>query len=136
MDKVSLAVKTNYFRVWDEIAFAEYMDRAVVDGGKIELNMKMDSDGFPLVGFQTSGLIIGVPSESEEYEDADDDQYNNFLTGLQELVVDGDAIILLEVGASPDDISATATIITADEIDYVDLKDAAGDKALALLKGI
>lgn len=136
MEKVSIAVKTNYFRVWDEAVFAEYMGRVAVDGDEIELNLKMDSEGFPLVGFRTNGLIIGIPDESGDYEDVDDDQYNNFLSGLQELVVDNDAIIILEVGTSSDDISATATIITADEIDYVDLKDAAGERALSLLRGL
>ena len=131
------AVRTNRFRVIDENQFMEYMKRVEVDGGEITILKDRDSSGSPIYGFSANGLILGVSDYSEESVSIDEDMYDNFIAGLQEIVSDDDAIIILEVGFSnTDDLSSTATIVTTFDTDYIDLQDVASDRAIELLTDI
>ena len=135
------SLRTNYFHVIDEELFAEFMNSVIVDGDEIELLMHTDADGLPVFGFATHGLIIGTPCDASECIDPDEpmddgDMYDAFLLGLQELVDNEDAIIILEIGNKKlDDVYASATIITMDDTEYIDLQQLASDKAIDLLNG-
>ena len=139
MDKYQISVITNRFHVSDDSAFEEFMDRVIIeDGGELELIAQTDADGLTVYGFAADGLIIGVQDEDET--DSDDVLYDNFLLGLQELVDEGDAIIILETGRSGGaneksglQIYATATIVTTADTDYIDLQDVASDRAMELI---
>lgn len=131
------AVRTNRFHVIDETQFLEYMARVEVDGGEIKILHGKDSAGSPTYGFRANGLILGVSDYSEESVSVDEDMYDNFIAGLQEIVAYDDAIIILEVGFSnADDLSSTATIITTFDTDYIDLQEVASDRAIELLTDI
>ena len=135
MANYQVTLKTNYFHVKDEDLFLDFMSRVIVDGDDMELLMSSDKDGEPQYGFATHGLVVGVSDVYDETVDEDTvDAYGEFITGLQELVESTDAIIILEIGNSkPSDIYATATIVTENDTDYVDLQDIASDRAIDLL---
>lgn len=139
MANYSIAVRTNYFHVRSEEEFMQLMARVIVDNGDIELLLNMDAQGLPTFGFASHGLIVGISESAEEGDepDASEDMYEEFILALEEVVDPEDAIIILEVGSNDDnDISATATIVTSDDTDYIDLKEIASDRAVDLLAGL
>ena len=134
MANYQTAVRTNYFHINDEEQFLDFMSRVIVDGDDMELLMNMDSNGDPVYGFATHGLIIGIDDPQDDTCEESDSQYDGFLVGLQEIVASGDAIIIMEFGSEKlSDIYASATIVTEDETDYLDLRDLASERAVYLL---
>ena len=126
-------LRTNYFHVVDDDDYLNFMSRVVVEGGEIEMLLNIDDEGLPLYGFSSHGLIVGVTDDVSEADDCGD-AYGSFLAGLQELVAEGDAIIMIEVGSSDKgNALATATIITSDDTDYVDLQETATKRAMEIL---
>ena len=139
MANYSIAVRTNYFHVRSEEEFMQLMERVIVDNGDIELLLNMDAQGLPTFGFASHGLIVGISESAEEDDepDASEDKYEEFLLALEEVVDPEDAIIIIEIGSNHDnDISATATIVTSNDTDYIDLKEIASDRAVDLLAGL
>lgn len=136
MPEYMIHVKSNYFHVIDDDLFIEFINRVDVDNGTIDIQVSFDDYGIPIYGFTADGIIIGV---ADEYEGSDDqtsfgDEYDNFLVALQELVAEDDAVIIMESGMSADgDVFASATIVTTDDTEYIDLQEAASDKALEML---
>lgn len=135
MANYHIAVQTNKFHVNSEDDFLELMSRVVVDqGNDIDIEMDMDENGLPIFGFSTTGIILGVDPEDETVG-SEDGSYELFIEGLQECVAEDDAIILIDVGISDAmDISATATIITSDDSDYISLHDVATKRALEMIE--
>lgn len=72
-----------------------------------------------------------IPCYVEEYCDEDEEpDYDAFINGLKEHVVDGDAIILMEVGNEKlRYVTGYATIITSKNVSFVDLTQLALETA-------
>lgn len=128
--------RTNYFRVTDPNKLAELISNLSADG-KIELWEKQ-KDNTTLYGFGGDGSIAGlavIPNEDGKCEDyCDESDMNAFLRGLQSLLPDDEAIIILEVGsARMQYLIGTACIITQKDVNWMDLSFMAIDKAAEML---
>lgn len=134
MGKYSAAIRSNFFHVNDEDDFLEFMGRVITgDGADIEVIADRDNNGGHLFKFSADGPILGIDPIFAE-ENGIDDEYTAFILGLQAFVADDDAIIIIEIGMDENlDTSAEATIITANESDYFDLKSIATDRAIDML---
>ena len=137
MSDYMCSMRTNYFHVVDDEAFEAFMDGVCVEGDKLDVTSKIDVDGNLLYSFATHGLITGIFDDVDETDEEswdDGDAYEAFLAGLQELVADDDAIIMIEIGNEKlNDVYAYATIVTTDDTDYIDFKDIASDRATDML---
>lgn len=120
-------VRTNYFRVKDAKEFKKIMENVVADDD-IEMFEKIDKNGNEWFGFGCYGNIYGMEIE----EDIPD--YDTFMVNLQKCVVPGDAIIIFEAGN--ENLRYTtgfASVITENNIEYVDITDLAIKKAKEML---
>lgn len=125
-------VRTNYFRVNDADVFRDFIGRVICDEDKLELWEKPSPDGETLFAFGAYGSIIGILDDNGELGD---EAYEDFLTGLQECIAVGDAIILMNIGHEKlREVFAEAVVITSDDSDCVDLCDAAVDLANSMLE--
>ena len=131
--------KTNYFHVNDPEGFKKLMRRVVSDEGDIDLWEDKDKDGNPVFAFGGYSSISGIcpiennndDSEDEDYDEAD---YDLFVSELQKLIVDGEAIIITEIGHEKlRYITAYSTVITKDGCEYVTLERRAAAKARDML---
>lgn len=118
--------RTNYFRVKDKQAFFNLMKGVETDGDKIDVWEEEDGT----VGFGLVGCIMGFGTGDGSFEF----EYDAFANALRDLVEEGDAIIILEVGAEKlRYVSGTATIITSYGTKYVNLTDEAVEAARLML---
>lgn len=118
--------RTNYFHVKDAEAFRAFMD--TVSGDDIHLYEKVDGNGNPVFAFGCEGSIYGIQNEDEK------DDYDLFITNLQEYIADNDAVILTETGHEKlCYVSGYAAIITGSDIQHVNLDDMALSKAREML---
>lgn len=131
--------KTNYFHVNDPEEFKKLMRRVVSDDGDIDLWEAKDKDGNPIFAFGGYSSISGVypiknnndDSEDEDYDEAD---YDLFTSELQKMIVDGEAIIITEIGHEKlRYLTAYAVVITKDDCQYVNLERRAAVKAKDML---
>ena len=129
-------VRTNYFRVSDEGAFRAFMEHVVCDFGLVDIWTKKNTAGEQMFAFGSYSQILGVVEGDPDYVgDLDDDAYENFLLGLQECVKEGDAIIMMTIGHQKlKEVFAEAVVITSNDTDFIDLKDAATDLATDMLR--
>ena len=154
--------RTNYFHVKDEAAFREFMGKVVGDEDGIDLwDDEKDDQGKTLFGFGLYGCIAGIPvpvtnedetktedtdtvsvsttdeedtDDEDESEDTEND-YDAFVTGLQQHVADDDAILIFESGHEKlRYVGGGATVITAKEVRYIDLLDTACKTAAGMLQ--
>lgn len=132
MGNYSGVLRTNYFRVFDEDQFEDLMDKVEVDDARgLEVTSVLDKDGERLYRFGGYGAIIGIPDASGNFGD---DAYDNFLQALQNYVAVDDAIIIMEIGHEKlNDVYASATIVTCDDTDFIDLQDISATRAADLL---
>lgn len=131
--------RTNYFHVKDEAAFREFMGKVVGDEDGIELWIRQDAQGNTLFGFGVYGCISGIPvpvldENGEDTGDTEND-YDAFISGLQQHVAEDDAIVIFEAGHQKlCYVGGGALIITAKETYYIDLQTSACKKAAELLQ--
>ena len=132
-------IKTNYFRVKDEESFIDYLNRVAIEDGDIDVTQQLDSNGHMTYSFTTHGMILGIYEDDETEEsglvESDEGEYAAFIDGLQEIVAEDDAIIILEVGDDGHMMYAYATIVTEYDVDFLDLYDVASEKAFNMLSG-
>lgn len=128
-------IRTNYFHVKDEDKFRSFMGTVYGCEGSVELWKETDSSRKPVFGFGMYGGISGVcNAQDDERDDCDDSSYDEFIAGLQECVADDDAIIILETGNEKMRyVIGSATIITSNEYNYMDITSIATKKAAAIL---
>ena len=121
-------MRTNYFHVKDADAFFRFIDEVETDVGKLQL-LKKGNVADDLFGFGCYGEILGV--KNPETDGAD---YDAFLSQLQEHVVDGECIILIQIGHEKlNYVVGRATVITPETIVTEDISSTALVKARATL---
>lgn len=143
--------RTNYFHVNDPEGLEKLLKTKVVCSDEtLELFEKTDENGKTMFAFGGYTSIDGVyPSgrpankndydekkEFDEEEGPEDDfpDYNLFVKELQKFLVDGEAIIITEVGHEKlCYLTAYATVITKDDCKSVDLERSAVNKARYML---
>ena len=148
MSMYQCATRTNYFQVNDEEKFRELMGHVVSAEDKVELFEK-ERDGVRYFAFGCYSSIEGV--DEAEYcracgfdygpdsDKFDDDDYNEnredvFITMLQSIVAENDAIIIMQAGREKlRYVTGIAEIITRGGYRYVDLRNAAINVAQMML---
>jgi len=117
-------MRTNYFHVKDAEAFVRFIDEVETDVGKLQLLKKGN-----VVGFGCYGEILGVKNPETDVAD-----YDAFLSQLQTHVVEGECIILIQIGHEKlNYVVGHATIITPETIRTEDISSAALAKARTAL---
>ena len=148
MSMYQCATRTNYFQVNDEEKFRELMGHVVSAEDKVELFEK-ERDGVRYFAFGCYGSVEGVDEaeycracefdygpDSDEFDDDDytENRDNVFITMLQKLVAENDAIIIIETGHEKlRYVTGIAEIITRGGYQYVDISNAAVEVAEKML---
>ena len=130
------STRTNYFAVTDEDKFRQVMAKCVGSGDSVEVfEQHCKSTGVTLFCFGCQSTISGLRVATDEDDDSwDDCDIDAFYEALQGLVVEGDAIIITEVGYEKlRYLAGISTIITHSEIRVVNLRDKALNEARAML---
>ena len=138
--------RTNYFHVNNPEALRELIKKVVGDENDIELWEDKDKFGKPIFAFGGYASIEGIhpidnKNNDADQDDEDDDNYNYdepdydlFVSELQKLIVDGEAIIITEVGAEKlRYLTAYSVVITKNDAQNVDLERQAIKKAGEML---
>ena len=119
-------IRSNYFSVADETKFQEIIASCLGSDKAIQIFESGDSSG--KFGFGCYGSISGIPAEDCDPEDCDIDA---FYDALQEVLAEGDAIIITEIDYEKlRYLIGVCTIITKREIRSVNLEE----KAVALAR--
>lgn len=128
-------VRSNYFHVKDIEQFKALMARVYSSDGTVELWEKKDKDNNPIFAFGCLGDIAGVRNAQEDnFEDASDTAFDEFVNGLQDSVADDDAIIILESGHEKlRYLVGSALVITSNNYEHLDITHIACDKAAEIL---
>lgn len=129
--------RTNYFKVTDISRFRDIMSKTHCD---LELEVWEKEDG--RVGFGGYGSIIGFMKEINDPDDPDtleyesyDDSYDDFAKALQNVIAEGDACIIMEVGnCKLRSVYGDATIIAKDGIQYMNFREMAIGNARKILR--
>jgi hypothetical protein len=138
--------RTNYFSVTDEVKFREIIAACKASEDEVHSIDNEKEGDERKVGFYCDGSIQGLPyklvddepvvtfDEDDAEEDLDNEISGNFFyDALQELLVDGDAIIVTEVGSEKMRyLLGCCLVITKNDMQHVDL----GAKALKLARNM
>ena len=95
--------RTNYFSVTDDEKFKQIISSCKAPD-EIEVFEEKQEDGSIKYGFLCDGSIYGLPDrDGDSTEDCDDNEdvdynYDTFCEALQQILPDGEAIIITEVG--------------------------------------
>ena len=121
-------IRTNYFSVTDEAKFRDIIDTCSAED---ELHVFESNDGSGKVGFGCYGSVYGIPVG----EDDDESDLDALYDALQSVLVEGDAIIITEIGFEKlRFLIACCTIITKNDIQGIDLRNKAIDLARDMLQ--
>jgi hypothetical protein len=124
MANYNATIRTNYFSVTDEARFRKIIANCCGSDENLMLFEAEDDSG--KFGFGCYGSVLGIPVGEDDYPDYDIDA---FYEALQEILSDGDAIIITEVGHEKlRYLLGVCTVITKREIRSIDLSV----KAIAL----
>ena len=131
MPTYACALRTNYFRVKDEAAFLALMSRAYPS----VIVFDREEDGVKFFGFGTYDGIAGLKNAvADEDDDADEANYDEFISELQKCVAADDAIIILESGHEKlRYVTGIAEIITANAYKAVHIQEIAAQVAAQML---
>lgn len=132
------AIRTNYFHVKDPDAFREFMDKVVACEDSVNVWEDQDRAGKTVFGFGCYSQILGIPVHTEgdgvDDDDFEDYDYNEFVSGLSELVAEDDAIIILESGNEKlRYLMGSALVITSTGADYMEIDAIAAKRAAEML---
>ena len=123
--------RTNYFAVKDEERFRQVVASCQASEENPEV-WEEAVDGQTLFAFGCYGSLSGLPCGDEEDYECD---LGAFHSALQQVVADGHAIIITEVGYEKlRYLVGDCTVITSQEIAYTNLSDIGLAKARQLLK--
>ena len=136
MSTYNCAIRTNYFRVKDEDVFMQLMNR-VYTGSEVPVKVfsKVCDDNVKQFAFGCLHEIAGVKNAKDDTDpENNESSYDEFISGLQDCVVDDDAIILYQSGHEKlCSVAAYAEIITAKDYQFLNLFDLADQKAASIL---
>lgn len=122
-------IRTNYFGVTDEAKFREIINSCNAEDS---IHIFEADDGTGKFGFGCNGSIYGIPPSEDE--DDDENNLDVFYDALQSLLIESDAIIITEVGFEKlRYLIGTCTIITRDQIRFIDVRDKAIELAQSML---
>lgn len=109
--------RTNYFKVTNEDAFVELMDRCKSDDFEgVSVWTNESEDGAKTYGFGCYGCFEGI--KVGEDEDAECD-FSAFVSELQKLLPEGEAVIITHAGHEKlRYIGGGVTVITKDKVEY------------------
>ena len=134
MGTYNCTIRTNYFRVKDEEMFRKLMDR-VYGTSEVMLFERESENHTKFFGFGCYGELSGLAlSKDEEDPDCEESSYEEFLSRLSQHVAEDDAVIIMEAGAEKMNYVVGSTIIiTKNDIQYIDMTNAAIEKAKDML---
>ena len=131
--------RTNYFSVTNEEKFKQIINSCGAENGGIIIADQKQNDGSVKYCFYCDGSIYGLPDRNETDEYCEDDDayieydYDAFCATLQEIISDGDAIIITHIGSEKMRyLIGGCSIITRNDYEYVDLTN----EALKLAKNL
>ena len=114
------ATRTNYFRVKDEEKFRDIVHACVAED-ELKIFERAEPTGDRLFGLGCEGTISGV--EDSEDDDYPDYSYDAFTSALQEVIPEGEAIIIMEARHEKlRYVVGYASVITKTEIKSVDME--------------
>lgn len=123
--------RTNYFAVKDEEAFRKAIASCRAAEDKIQI-FEDHVNGQKVFGFGCYSQLSGIPATEDE-DDCETD-VDAFYDALQQILEDGHAVIITEVGYEKlRYLVGDCTIITSKGIHFVSLRDTALSKARELL---
>lgn len=124
--------RTNYFAVKDEERFRQIIGSCAVSEDNLSI-FEHEQDGQKYFGFGCYGSISGIPAG--EGEDDCEEGLDAFHDALQQVVADGHAVIITEIGWEKlRYLVGDCTIITPNEIRYFNLRDTALALSREMLK--
>jgi hypothetical protein len=122
-------IRTNYFSVTDEEKFRRIIGSCSAEDDILIFDSE---DGTGKVGFACMGSIYGIPPTEDE-DDTESD-LDAFYDALQAIIAEDDAIIITEVGYEKlRCLIGHCTVITWNEIQYIDVRNKAVELAGTLL---
>lgn len=123
--------RTNYFAVKDEEAFRKAIASCRAAEDKIQI-FEGHASGQKVFGFGCYSQLSGIPTAEDE-DDCETDM-DAFYDALQQILEDGHAVIITEVGYEKlRYLVGDCTIITPSKISFFNLRDTALAKARELL---
>lgn len=138
--------RTNYFRVTNEVKYAELFDRLISGESELYDFSKTDEKGVIWHGFGAYDTIDAIvpdyetedddseDDEDEDYYDEEEYDFDAFLKELSTILPDGEAFIMFSVGNEKlRYVCGDAVIVTNKGIESVNLKSAAIAKASEML---
>lgn len=112
--------RTNYFKITDEAAFRALCE-SCHSNNRIEIFSRGEDEN-KQYGFLCDGMIYGIPEDPKDEDSGEN--YDAFISGLQELLPKGEAILLQEVGSEKFRyLIGAVLVITATETKYVEIKE-------------
>lgn len=129
-------IRTNYFKVKDDLAFQTFMERVYGWEDSIEVWSKIDSDGTTRFAFGCYGGIAGLKGDDYGSDDYDEDDYNfdAFIDGLIKHVAEDDAILIMESGNEKMRyVIGSVTVITSKGYEYREISDVGVNMARQML---
>lgn len=124
--------RTSYFPVTDERAFRQLVENINADS---KVHLYEDSrNGQQIFAFGCAGWLNGLNVEDDKELACEDMNITDIWAALQKLLPNGEAVIATIIGAEGMRcLTATATIITKDNISYIDLEQQAVKMAKDML---
>ena len=120
--------RTNYFSITEKEKFVEIINNLSGDGEIAFYEHDTDKGKFM---FYCDGILDGYMIDPDDDDSSSTEQ---MITELQRILPDGEAIILTESGSEKMKfISCVATIITNTDVQYINLTEAAIEKASEML---
>lgn len=133
MASYTCAIRTNYFHVKDEDAFRAFSEKLYCNEGDVEVWEDKDKAGKTVFGFGCCSSLTGILSGFEN-TDEPDDAYDRLIKGLQEHIIEDDAVIIFESGREKlNYVNGLATVVTSKECKYLDISDFAVEEARKML---
>lgn len=133
MASYTCAIRTNYFHVKDEDEFRAFSEKLYCNEGDVEVWEDKDKAGKTVFGFGCCSSLTGILSETEN-TDEPDDAYDRLIKGLQEHIIEDDAVIIFESGREKlNYVNGLATVITSKECKYLDISDFAVEEVRKML---
>lgn len=133
MASYTCAIRTNYFHVKDEDAFRAFSEKLYCNEGDVEVWEDKDKAGKTVFGFGCCSSLTGILSGFENTDETDD-AYDRLIKGLQEHIIEDDAVIIFESGREKlNYVNGLATVVTSKEYKYLDISDFAVEEARKML---